>query len=219
MGTKIVAIRLPALSVQQLGDLDVEEKRLCRALSNCVEGHSSKYDEQIVLDYLRAFAVEIFIYYHGFYAEASGYKLEWAQIIKAHTVNRIMKCFLKECSAPAAKVKSYRREVNSTIEHHIKELVEEANAGILQRLREFQPKVNNPHKPQRLSATITSPTAAQKMQVYMNAHALGQTEFAIQAGTSDKTIRKFRQTGKIRRSILTGIASAMRITKEELLKS
>ena len=52
----------------------------------------------------------------------------------------------------------------------------------------------------------------------MNARGLGQTEFAIQANTTDKTIRKFRQTGKVKKSILDGIASAMGISKQELLR-
>lgn len=80
------------------------------------------------------------------------------------------------------------------------------------------PLTITPSKPQRLSAQVTCPSAAQKMQKYIDAQGMNQTEFAIQAGTSDKTIRKFRQTGKVKRSILTGIASAMGITKEELLK-
>jgi hypothetical protein len=75
----------------------------------------------------------------------------------------------------------------------------------------------HPQSP-RLSSQITSPSAARKMEAFMEDNALNQTEFAIQANTSDKTIRKFRQTGKVKRSILTGIASAMGITKEELLR-
>jgi hypothetical protein len=79
--------------------------------------------------------------------------------------------------------------------------------------------MNHVIKPQRIAATIASPSAAQKMQSYINAQGLNQTEFAIRANTSDKTIRKFRKTGIIKRSILTGIASAMGVTKEELLKT
>lgn len=74
-----------------------------------------------------------------------------------------------------------------------------------------------PSKPKRLSPQITSLSAARKMEAYMDAHGLNQTEFAIQAKTSDKTIRKFRRTGQVKRSILTGIAAAMGMTKDELL--
>lgn len=80
------------------------------------------------------------------------------------------------------------------------------------------PPKTQPTARQRMSATIHSPSAAKKMEAYMNAYGLDQTEFAIQANTTDKTIRKFRQTGKVKRSILDGIASAMGISKQELLR-
>ncbi|WP_158789133.1 hypothetical protein [Granulicella sp. L46] len=74
-----------------------------------------------------------------------------------------------------------------------------------------------PAKRPRLSASIHSPSAASKMEAYMKAKGLNQTEFAITADTTDKTIRKFRQTGQVKRSILGGIAKAMGTTREELL--
>lgn len=72
-------------------------------------------------------------------------------------------------------------------------------------------------RPRRMSATIHSPSAAQKMEAFMNSKAMNQKEFSIQAGTTEKTIRKFRQTGRVKRSILDGIASAMGISREKLL--
>jgi hypothetical protein len=80
------------------------------------------------------------------------------------------------------------------------------------------PQVPAPPVRQRMSASVHAPSAAGKMEAYMNAKGLDQTEFAIQAGTTDKTIRKFRQTGKVKRSILDGIASAMGTSRQELLK-
>lgn len=70
----------------------------------------------------------------------------------------------------------------------------------------------------RLSSTITSQSAASKVDAYIKRSDKTQTQFAIRAGTTDKTIRKFRQTGTIRRSLLPGIATAMGTTTEELLK-
>ena len=69
----------------------------------------------------------------------------------------------------------------------------------------------------RMSASIISPSAARKMEAYMNSKAMNQKEFSIQAGTTEKTIRKFRQTGRVKRSILDGIASAMGLSRENLL--
>ncbi len=78
----------------------------------------------------------------------------------------------------------------------------------------------NPPKtpaPKRLSSQIYSPSAAEKMSAYMNRKGLNQTQFSIQAGTSDKTIRKFIKTGYIKLSILIGIAETMKVSKEDLL--
>ena len=70
----------------------------------------------------------------------------------------------------------------------------------------------------RLSATVSSPLAARRMEDYLREEGIGQTEFAIQAQTTDRTLRNFRRTGRIRRDILAGIARAMGITKEKLIK-
>jgi hypothetical protein len=46
----------------------------------------------------------------------------------------------------------------------------------------------------------------------------GQTAFASKVGCSEKTLRNFRRTGKVRRSILVEIAQAMGTTPEELVR-
>jgi hypothetical protein len=80
-----------------------------------------------------------------------------------------------------------------------------------------QPQPIKAEKPRRMPTSVHSPSAAAKMTKFMDSKGLGQTEFAIQANTTDKTIRKFRQTGTIKRSILADIAKAMGTTKEDLL--
>jgi hypothetical protein len=70
----------------------------------------------------------------------------------------------------------------------------------------------------RLTATIESPTAARRMEAYLTSNGIGQTEFANQVGTTDRTLRAFRKRGKVRRDIFEAIAEAMGTTKEALLK-
>jgi len=72
-------------------------------------------------------------------------------------------------------------------------------------------------KPKRISATIHCPKAARKMEDYIAKKGLDQTKFAIKAGTTDRTLRRFRKTGRIKRSIFEEIAKAMGTTKEALL--
>lgn len=70
----------------------------------------------------------------------------------------------------------------------------------------------------RLRSTIYSPSAVRKMEAHLAAKGIGLTDFASSAGTTDRTLRTFRNTGRVSRIILAGIAKAMGITKDELLK-
>ena len=72
-------------------------------------------------------------------------------------------------------------------------------------------------KRRRAPSTVFSFTAARKMQDYIDAHGMGQTAFSIEAGTTDRTIRSFRATGKVRKDVFVGIAKAMGISPAELL--
>ena len=83
----------------------------------------------------------------------------------------------------------------------------------LARLLDVAPPVTK-----RLSTTVASPIAARRMERYLERHSLGQNEFARRVGRSEKTLRNFRKTGKVRRGILAEIAQAMQTTPEELLK-
>jgi hypothetical protein len=56
------------------------------------------------------------------------------------------------------------------------------------------------------------------MEGYIKSTGIGQTEFANLARTTDRTLRAFRKTGKVRRDIFAAIAEAMGTTKEALLK-
>ena len=78
-------------------------------------------------------------------------------------------------------------------------------------------KVEAPERPTKLTSTILNPRAARRLEKYLLDHGLEVTEFAIKAQTTDRTIRNFRKTGKVRRSILAGIAKAMGLTTEQLL--
>jgi len=70
----------------------------------------------------------------------------------------------------------------------------------------------------RFSALVTSKSAARKLEEFVEARGIGFTEFAIQAGTTDRTIRKFRKTGRVRRDIFHNIAKVMGLKVEDLLK-
>jgi hypothetical protein len=69
----------------------------------------------------------------------------------------------------------------------------------------------------RLRATVFNKFAARRMEAYMESHG-GQTAFATKVGTTDRTLRSFRKTGRVRLDIFKAIAGAMGTTPDELLK-
>jgi hypothetical protein len=71
----------------------------------------------------------------------------------------------------------------------------------------------------RQPRTIGNPAAARQMEAHLEVHAISVTEFAGRVGTTDRTLRKFRQTGKINRETFDSIATKMGLTRDELLNS
>jgi hypothetical protein len=111
-------------------------------------------------------------------------------------------------------------DMRSTMETALEEQTKVRLAAAVKDL--VKTRLSNPDtkeaKPKRLRATIESPSAARKLEAYLKREGLGLTDFATKAGTTDRTLRSFRKTGKVRRSIFEDIAKAMGTTKEALLK-
>jgi hypothetical protein len=70
----------------------------------------------------------------------------------------------------------------------------------------------------RLLGIVSNRDSARRMERYIKDHGMTLTEFATKAQTTDRTLRSFRNTGKIRKNIFGEIAKTMGMTKEELLK-
>jgi hypothetical protein len=102
--------------------------------------------------------------------------------------------------------------------HFIAEAADQIKANLAAASHPSKSGLTSDVKPKRLSATIHCPKAARQMEDYIAKNGLDQTKFAIRAGTTDRTLRSFRQTGRVRRDIFENIAKAMGTTKEALLK-
>jgi hypothetical protein len=74
-------------------------------------------------------------------------------------------------------------------------------------------------KSRRWKASVGTHAAARRMEAYIESKGLDLKGFARRAGTTDRTLRKFRKTGLVRRSVFDEIARAMGLTRDELLKS
>jgi lambda repressor-like predicted transcriptional regulator len=60
--------------------------------------------------------------------------------------------------------------------------------------------------------------AVKAVKHYIQAKGLSQADFSVQGGVSERTLRAFLTKGKMRRSSLEGVAKAMGLTLEQLLR-
>jgi hypothetical protein len=224
------------LTPEEISDRDHQESRLNRELSKCWRG--DHFDAERAFQVLRAYTVEIFDVVYPAFQKKTGYEPAWIPDIVGDTIFRSLTVYEGHTAYGMPSMGVLSQTLEATLIDHLKELksrgdltltgkqasayaragIDIASASPLLVMLEASAARGAQPRPPRLSSQITSPSAARKMEAFMESNALNQTEFAIQANTSDKTIRKFRQTGTVKRSILTGIASAMGITKEELLR-
>jgi hypothetical protein len=69
----------------------------------------------------------------------------------------------------------------------------------------------------RYPRTIGTMAAARRMESHLETHGISMTDFAGTVGTTDRTLRKFRQTGRINRDTFDAIAKQMGLSRDELL--
>jgi hypothetical protein len=70
----------------------------------------------------------------------------------------------------------------------------------------------------RMSRSLGSPEALKVMTEYLQHSGLTDTLFGNQFATTDKTVRNFRSSGKVRRSTFEAMAKSMGLTSEQLLR-
>jgi hypothetical protein len=69
----------------------------------------------------------------------------------------------------------------------------------------------------RIPRSMHSESAAKKLEDYLNSKCISQTQFAIQINVDQKTLYRFRTTGKVGKPVAQAIAQGMGITLEELI--
>jgi hypothetical protein len=70
----------------------------------------------------------------------------------------------------------------------------------------------------RLPRSIGTPEAVAAAIKYMESKGLTETQFGNQFQSTDRTVRSFRKSGKMRRSTFEAMAKSMGLTIEELLR-
>jgi len=84
---------------------------------------------------------------------------------------------------------------------------------------EAQETPNDTRKKRRLTPSIDCPKAARRLEKHLSDKGIGLNKFAVAVGTNEKTLYRFRKSGKVHRDIFEAIAREMGITKEDLLNS
>jgi hypothetical protein len=67
---------------------------------------------------------------------------------------------------------------------------------------------------QRISSSVTDDELAKKIPGYLQAKAISLAELAEQAGTTERTLRNFRNGGKVRRDIYRAIEQVLNSHQE-----
>jgi hypothetical protein len=124
-------------------------------------------------------------------------------------IERSTHAVMKSLACEIEKKKQARKNRDSPLIDSIK------GSDVLPKLARHFPF---PTRNERMPSTVHSPAAVRRIEEFMDKKGLNQTEFAIRAKTTYKTIFKIRKTALIRRSMLDAIAEAMGISKEELLE-
>jgi len=79
------------------------------------------------------------------------------------------------------------------------------------------PQPVNSAKKSRASAQVDCRPAAAFILQYINSKVMSLTDLAIKAQTTDRTLRRLRNEGKIRRDILKRLADAMGVSIDKLV--
>jgi DNA-binding Xre family transcriptional regulator len=184
---------------------------------------------------LRTCVIEVFDCQIDYFKTLSFYDPRWGEMIVKPTIDSALGLI----SSAYFDSTSARKELNNTLSAHISQ---REDAGIQPQIsyaasdsdsplmvmaktaaRRAQQQVFAPIPPQTTESRtetrgVYSPAAVEKVEAYMKKHGLNYTEFANKAGTSDKTLRKFRNTKRIRAGVLDGIAGVLGLTREQILK-
>jgi hypothetical protein len=156
---------------------------------------------------------------------ATGF-LEAGDLVTSRTLTELERQFRASPDPPdpMAKLSAYRRRAADINEDVATEelpvsgvLMGNADVGTVCE-EQFIQNAQAHSSSKRAKATVNCPSAAQQMEEWLEDKVIGLTKFANQIGITDRTLRSFRKTGKIRRDSFQKIAELMGTTAEELLK-
>lgn len=213
---------LPHLEPETISERDHEEYRLRQEIQKCTpyDGFDRDRADHIV----RGFAVRIFVLELEAYMQAPGYNAKWIDDIADESVTRVL-VQVNGIYEQKEMFPLYERLVKTVLKHVRAHAILRVISGIAEldasqaRQQESAPALRAtkviPTQPKTRS--VYSPAAVERVEAYVSTHGLTYAEFAVRAKMSERTLRSFRKTKRIRASVLDSVAEAMKITREQLI--
>lgn len=217
-------IVLPHLTAEELSDRDHQEMLLRRELSKCL--HGDEFDGERAEHVLSDYAVRIFDVLYGAYTTRRAFRNEWIKEITQRAIYRTLRTYsgyptyrmptmeeLANTFTEAIRVYLNNRAAQESLSPVLAKIREDASQSALPNV--WAPIPADPKH--RIPRSIHSESAAKKLEDYLSAKVISQTQFAIQINVDQKTLYRFRSTGKVGKPTARLIAQGMGITLEELL--
>ena len=228
---------MPPLSREMHSDLRSLENRLMRDLSSCCANYNL-IDPAAAVEYARTYAAEFFDLYYDFYSMEGG--LEHHSLrkpaSKQFAFQRVLHC-LNNHSAISRYFESDRKRIDG-IKRTISDYADRKHPEVLMARPSSRPQVFAPIQsvsplellistaqaaekmaatPTRIPRSIQSHSAARKVEDHIRKKGITQTAFAGAVRADEKTLRRFRNSGKVDKSVAQRIAEAMNISLDDLL--
>ena len=155
------------------------------------------------------------------------------QLYRKHAdeVSRVMDCGMSAnatairegrlpttCAIILSLPKQYRSDISGSQAPTETAVVQSVVAAAASSLAADPESTPQSDKRPRVARSIGSPAAVKAALAYMQERGWGYTQFATQMDTTDRTVRNFLKTGKMRRSSFETMAARMGLTTEQLLR-
>jgi hypothetical protein len=212
---------MPPLTREMHGELKGLRRALGNELADCCRAYEL-INPSHAYELVRTFATEFYDCYFEFYSQYPRCKAKWRRASEGKAFTEVL-----EVASEFEGIANYFADNQSLFNHLTRTISEHAASGE-QTLPVMslggQPRkppsvftpINTPNR-KRWSAMIDSPSAVRKVEAFVRKKGLGWTEFASRVQTTDRTLRNFRKTNQLSRSILTTIAEEMGTTLEDLM--
>jgi DNA-binding Xre family transcriptional regulator len=243
MGKRFEVSDMPALTPDMQKRICVLERQLEIALQTHCIGYNI-FDLEGAFEKVRTFATVFYNCYYNFYSQYPACKANWRKASEVFAYQRVL-TWIDNFHASREHFDSSRlQRIRRTISDHAernaipvasptmqvgKQASIYAASGVdiasgsplmmmvaaAARREQLQP-VSSP-KQSRISAQVDCRPAAAFILQYINSKAISLTDLANSAQTTDRTLRRLRKDGKIRRDVLKRLADTMGVSVEKLI--